>query len=183
MILELAVASTLAFTPTPIWDRDFDWTVAAVSAVPVGVGQLLGHEASHGLWASAAGAKDIKYTLYPTVRGDTFTFARVDWPSDNGAGALGWAPLSAQLFDIGVVVGIAIIDNVCNLPTWLHTILKVWQVAAIIDFTYNMTALWGNNQWRDFNRVYYGQMHMAKSEARGLAITTDLGLAIVTMFL
>jgi hypothetical protein len=168
-------------TPKEQWTK-LDIPTLAIYALPVMYGQLVLHETSHALFALATGAS-VQLTPYPYSDGQYFYFASTaaTWPG-NGTG---WKTnlemaATAQILDVIVVLGLFVLDNLVELPPWLHTVLKVWQIACLIDFTTNMVGLWrpGTNlDQNDFRDVYYGLLGMQPAVARGITALVDGGLA------
>lgn len=173
LVSSVAKAANFEFqTPKQQWAK-LDLPTLAISALPVMYTQLVLHETSHALLGLALGASSVSIKPYPNTDGGQFTFAyaTIAFPDGyNYGNAALVVSASAQILDALVVIGICIVDNLVELPPWLHTILKVWQVACVIDFTTNMLGLWrpgtSLDPQNDFRDVYYGLAGMTPAAAR-----------------
>lgn len=163
--------------------KELNVPLGAAVALPIGYAQMVTHEVSHGVFATALGADSVTYVLYPQTDTGQFSWAytRMHWPNEDPR-TFYITSASAQIWDAVVIGSIFLVDNLVKLPKWLHTVLKVWQISAFVDFMYNMSGLWqpGTTLYpeNDFRNVYYGLLRMQPSAAIPLTGTMAAILAV-----
>ena len=153
--------------------------LVAIELLPAAYGQLALHELSHGLYAMARGDA-VTFQLYPHQSAGTFEVASTIISCE---GLHCKSPTqTAAILDVIEVLGVAAaIHFFPDMPWWLHTTLRVIQMAATADFVYNSLGLWSGHRDSDF-ATNARQLKLDIWPARLLGSALDAGLIGTTLF-
>jgi hypothetical protein len=117
-----------------------NWVLVAILAIPAFFIQTVIHEASHLIIPKLSGYKVWLYP-YPHKRNGRFYFGYAEWEGRPLPIPLyGFTLLMPRLADIFIIIAIgALVSH--SRGGDVFTALKVWQGAALVDFSYNTLGI------------------------------------------